>query len=445
VALATPAVVVAFVGFGPPHAAEHVVVDSDPGVYLVTGRWLAEHGTLTVPPPEEPFGTLGLGTGFAGLNESDDKSLTFQFGHLLAVALALGYAAGGDALMVRVPLALVAIGLLAVHAVSARLARAPWAGTLATVTVALCLPVVVTSRDTFSETLVLALVWLAAWLWTVAWDAGHRGTAVVGGVVFGMGVAARIDDLALLVALPPVLALLTWGARSRRVQRASVPLLFAGAAAPGVVLGAVDLAVRSPDYLASQADRVGALCVAISAAAALAIIGVTVVGRRGPRIGEGLGDGQPGGSAWLATTPTAASLPPPPLRRPPGSAPCSPYVPAFPSPTAPTARSSPPSSAWKASPSIRAGSTPSRRRCGSPGTSACRWGRRRGRRRTARAPGRPRRGGAAAVPVAALGTAALLYLWRPSITPYQLWASRRLVPASPPWAGGVCGASWSSR
>src|SRR5882672_8833594 len=51
------AFIVVMTGLNVAHAAEHVVTDRDPGVYVVTARWLARHGNLVVTAREGPYAT----------------------------------------------------------------------------------------------------------------------------------------------------------------------------------------------------------------------------------------------------------------------------------------------------------------------------------------------------------------------------------------------------
>ena len=111
------------------NAGEHVVVNRDPGVYLVTGRWVAEHGSLVVAAAEGPFATADdLVFQSPGTYDEGGGHLQFQFSHLVPVLLAEAHWVGGDGLARQVPVVLGAAALLASYALAARLAGRHSAG-----------------------------------------------------------------------------------------------------------------------------------------------------------------------------------------------------------------------------------------------------------------------------------------------------------------------------
>jgi hypothetical protein len=61
----------------------HVAVDRDPGVYAVTGRWIAEHGGLVVAAGSEWAGKLPTISNSAGIYTLPGNKLEFQFAHLV--------------------------------------------------------------------------------------------------------------------------------------------------------------------------------------------------------------------------------------------------------------------------------------------------------------------------------------------------------------------------
>src|SRR6185503_7516388 len=85
------------------YSFQHVVQDADPGVYLVTGRWLARDGDLLVETRRDVFGNLpGLQYNGAGFYTGrDDGRLTAQFFHLWPALLGVADWVGGTWLMLH--------------------------------------------------------------------------------------------------------------------------------------------------------------------------------------------------------------------------------------------------------------------------------------------------------------------------------------------------------
>jgi hypothetical protein len=132
--------------------SETVVVLRDPGAYLQTGYWIAQHGSLPIPQSLASFGGAHPGLGFSstgfftrgtsvvpGLMSGLPLVLAGAFWvHGLPAAAAMGPILGG-------------LAVLAFGGLVGRLAGMPWAPAGALV-LALTLPEQYTSRASFSET-----------------------------------------------------------------------------------------------------------------------------------------------------------------------------------------------------------------------------------------------------------------------------------------------------
>src|SRR5882724_10252605 len=123
------------------YAGHHVAIGRDPGVYAVTGKWMATDGTLAIPTgPEWSAKDPGARVETLGLYAEDGSRLEFQFSHLTSVLLAEADNIGGDRLMFRVPALLGGLALCAVYAVGCLLVRRPWLVLAAVTALALSLP-----------------------------------------------------------------------------------------------------------------------------------------------------------------------------------------------------------------------------------------------------------------------------------------------------------------
>ena len=266
------AAVVMAIGWGAAnlaHVAEHVVVNRDPGVYLVAGGWLAAEGTLLVDAGTGPFGSADDVVLESAGTYDEGGQLDFQFNHLFPVLLAGAHWIGGAGLMVAVPVALGVAGLLMTFALASRLTGRAWAGLLAVTALAGCLPVLNATRDTYSEALAWPLLVGGLWAWTRAADERRPRLAVVAGCALGALVMTRVDALVYLLPVPLLGGALVAVGRANRERLHAVVLAFVLSAAPGVLLGATDLLLRSREYYRDLRGDVISVWLALLAASVL--------------------------------------------------------------------------------------------------------------------------------------------------------------------------------
>lgn len=283
-----------------PNASEHVVTDRDAGTYAVAGRWLATNTSLEVDAATGAFdGRDDLTAAAGGMHDAgdDDGHLHFQGGHFLPVLLATAHRVGGDDLMFRVPVLLVAVGLLAVYALAVRLTRRPWAAFAGTALFAVSLPFAAVARDTYSEAAMLPLLWGGLWLWTVAVDRGSARPALIAGLLVGATAMTRIDAVAVLIAVPIALLVL-FRSRSRPPSAGPLTATFVGGVIAAVLVGVLDLRLRSTGYYADLDDEVTLLWGALGAAVVVTVAVAwassrtqlrTVLRRHRPRLALGAG------------------------------------------------------------------------------------------------------------------------------------------------------------
>ena len=252
---------------------EHLIVDGDPAVYVVTGAVLARSGGLTVPTQAEELYGGAERINFAGsgwFDSPDEPTVYPQFFHglpvLLAVATWLDEPLGVDApvgagLALLVVPVIAAFSLLAVYAFAARHLRPAWA-VLATATTAVLLPQLHFSRDAFSELPSQLLVFAGLALLGDALARRSPRAGLLAGLVLGGSAMVRIDAFLYLVPITAALVLL----RAGRTGLAVVAGL-----AVGTAVGLVDGYVGSPVYVESVQGSLlqVALLLAVVAVAAL--------------------------------------------------------------------------------------------------------------------------------------------------------------------------------
>ena len=192
--------------------SQHLLSNRDPGIYLITGKWLAEHGDLPIDAAVGPFAESdavnpAASLGFFPSGYPDDPSATGdlqpQFVHLYPSLIGAADWIGGDRLAQSVPAITGGLALLALFVLGSRWLQ-PWAAVGATLAVAVSLPQAFFSRDAFSEVPVQLFLCggIALAVWTLRGEADRAAPALVAGLVLGAAVATRVDALVALVALP---------------------------------------------------------------------------------------------------------------------------------------------------------------------------------------------------------------------------------------------------
>ncbi|MFI6506824.1 hypothetical protein ACIBCT_04395 [Streptosporangium sp. NPDC050855] len=290
---------------------EQLIVRRDPGTYAQYALWLAGHGSLPVPRGEWAFGGADPALRFDSVGFYDfGGAVVPQFMPGAPMLHAAGAWAGDIAGMLLVPPLLGAAAVLVVGGMAARLIGPRWAW-LAALLFAVCLPILYTSRTTFSEIPSLILIFGGLALLHDALPpgagarsravtgsppgpgagsgpvglggadpgraAGTRGLAGLAGLVIGLAVMVRIDGLRDLLPVLAYAGLLIARGRAgeREAGRAGVPLL--GGLVAGAGLGLAAAYLLSRPYLRYLSGSLvpllvicGAVVLLIAVAAALA-------------------------------------------------------------------------------------------------------------------------------------------------------------------------------
>ncbi len=306
-------------------ATQHLLVDGDPAVYGMTGKWIAEHGTLNITLHPQWLGndqTVNYMTnGF--FMRPDGHHLYPQFFHLLPALLAVANWVAGARGLLHANMVIGGFALLAVYAFASRLMRPIWA-LAAMVTLAMTLPQLFFGEDTFSEIPSQLLVFAGlAMLYTsiqttrttstspakavprgtirrrLGASAGRGASAgggagragLLAGLTLGASTMARVDAfLYIPVVLAAVFALVLTVPRDdpRRAERVRLAVGVTCGLAVTAAIAAADAAFGSPAYADSVSHQLIALAVvtAVLLAAGVAVLFREPVERFATRVGS---------------------------------------------------------------------------------------------------------------------------------------------------------------
>lgn len=287
---AVVALVAAWVALGLRSVAEYVVVNRDPGFLTLQALWLTDHPAAPIPVgAAETAAAAAAGAG-AGTEAFwlHDGLLHAQGNTLVPALLAVQGWAGGERAVLAGNLLLGAVGILAVFGAARRFAGPVWA-LVPTAALALSLPYLELTRAAYTEPVTVAFLGgglaLAHGLWHQA-GPGPRpvpgpGRWALVGALTGATAAARIDGAVVVAGLALAGLLLgatPLGAADRRgAVRGALAALGAGAAM--VVLGMADVLLLSPEYVRIHASQLTALLTATGVLVAAAVVVLLLPGR----------------------------------------------------------------------------------------------------------------------------------------------------------------------
>ncbi|MGN9836843.1 ArnT family glycosyltransferase [Nonomuraea sp. H19] len=263
------AVAVAAGAFNVVMHSEQLLIRRDPATYAQYAAWIAGHGSLPIPSQVAAFGGADPWLVFESVGFFQvDGSVVPQFMPGAPMLFATGDWLG---VPFAVPAVLGALAVLTLAGVVARLAGARWA-VLAAVTFAVSLPILYTSRTTFSEipSLILLFGGLALAHDALARPGWARG--LLAGLVFGLAVLVRVDGLRDVLPVLAFAGLLIAMRRFARPQGVLGLPLAAGLAA-GAGLGMLAAYVLSRPYLNYLSSSVKPLLLICAAVLVLTVVG----------------------------------------------------------------------------------------------------------------------------------------------------------------------------
>ncbi|WP_217616006.1 hypothetical protein [Cellulomonas sp. GbtcB1] len=274
-ALAALALVAGWAVWGWSRAGEYVVVNRDPGFLTLKALWLTHHSSSAIPVGSAEAAAAATAGGSAATEAFwlQDGALHAQGSSMLPALLAVLGWGGGEQAVLAGGTVLGAVALLAVFAAARRVAGPFWALT-PVAALAASLPFLVGTRAAYTEPLTIALLCGGLAVGHGAWRRGAVGTHALAGLLLGAVGAARIDGAVVLVGLAVGCAAAGASPPGRADRRAAtrggLAALSAGAAMVG--LGLADVLLLSPEYARVHTTQLRALLVAAGLVVVLTVL-----------------------------------------------------------------------------------------------------------------------------------------------------------------------------
>ncbi|GHS88154.1 hypothetical protein AGMMS50218_11440 [Actinomycetota bacterium] len=247
------------------YAAQYVVVNRDPGFLTLEALWLRQHGTGPISVGSAAAVDAAVENAHAGTEAFllQSGGLYAQGNKMLPGLLAMLGWAGGPSAVLTGNLVIGALALLAVFAAGRRFMSPLWS-LVPVVALALSFPFLVFTRAAYTEPLTVVLAFAGLAVAVAAFRGGATGHFALSGALLGGVAVARIDGAVVLVGMAlgfGIAAALTLAGplRRRRTRQVQLALAVGGSM---LVLGFVDVALLSPDYVREHTAQISLLLAA---------------------------------------------------------------------------------------------------------------------------------------------------------------------------------------
>lgn len=249
--------IVLWIAFNIFFTAQHLFTNRDPGVYAVTGVWLVKQDNLDLDSTNIFGQVSGISTSSGGFvqGNSNPNRIHAQGAHLLPVFLGLSGRIAGIRTIFKVNVLLGGIALLAFYGFARTVIKPRW-GALATLTLAISLPMLYFSRDTYTEPLTLMFTFAGLALLILAQKIQKNSLWLLAGVVVGASALVRIDAYFTIAGLLAfAMATLAVNKENKRLTATQITLFVAGMTL-GSLLGWLDVSRLSQPYYQSEWDNI---------------------------------------------------------------------------------------------------------------------------------------------------------------------------------------------
>lgn len=265
--------------FNTQYTSQHLLTNRDPATYANAAAWLVKHENLKISTPAI-FNSPNVTTESPGFMSGGQTDAVYAQGqHLFPILLGLGGRIVSQDLMLHLPIFFGMTALLAMYSFAQLPTKPRWA-LLATGVIAVSLPMLYFSRDTFTEPLSLTLVFGAMALLWQAVKTGQVGLWALAGIAVGASALTRIDAYITIAGF--LLFIAVFLATRQPGQRFSGLKNTAAFLLPVVllsVLGVADLLILSPYYFNGHKSLLAQELLVCAAAVAGGLVAMAIAWR----------------------------------------------------------------------------------------------------------------------------------------------------------------------
>lgn len=272
--------VLAWIGFNAGYASQHIFTDRDPAIYSVTGAWLSSHDNLDIETTQIFGESTELRSGSSGFYTLEEDNRIYPHGtHMLPAMLGAVGKIFNEVDIFKLNVVFGGLALLSFYAFARLFIRPRW-GLVAVGVMALSLPMLYFSRDMYTEPLMATFIFGSLALLLAAQKSRHRILWLLAGVLAGAAVATRIDASLNIVALVLFAAVVLMLSKKgdRRENAINVSLFAVGTAAVSLV-GLFDALELSTPYYMGHVKYLSQVLYVIVAALILGAAAVLIAWR----------------------------------------------------------------------------------------------------------------------------------------------------------------------
>lgn len=272
--------IVCWVGFNIIFSSQHIFTNRDPATYNLGGIWLITHDDIRIEKPAalESLAVEGLESESLGFltNPNDESEILAQGAHLLPALQGLVGKVFGIEGVLRANALFGAFALLAFYGFSRLLVRPQWAA-LGTLIMALSLPMIFMTRDSYTEPLSMTFLFGGLSLLMYAQKRRDPWQWWLAGLVLGAAALTRIDAYITFagILLFVVVLLMTTAPLQRRQTFVAAAWLAVGMML-GSYLAWLDVSTLSVAYYQAHAQFILPQLYLLAGIAASGVILVTL-------------------------------------------------------------------------------------------------------------------------------------------------------------------------
>jgi hypothetical protein len=256
--------------------SQHLMTDRDPATYAVAGAWLSEHSNFVEQNTTTFQNINGFNPQSAGFWVNTESDTLYPQGqHLLPALLGAVGKVVGPTFMLHFNVVFGMTALLAVYCFGRLFLLPRWA-LLAAGVMSVSLPLLYFSRDTYTEPLTLTFIFGGLALLMIAQKTRSLWAWGLAGMTFGASILARVDAyLAVVGVMAFFVVYLALAERKDRLKRLAEVMMFTVPVAFMGILAWFDLKLYSPPYYQSLK---GMLMMQIVAAVLVLVVGLAAWG-----------------------------------------------------------------------------------------------------------------------------------------------------------------------